>query len=105
MAPQHGLDPMQCIPCGQRMEIRTPTESGVAWLNLDGNPNAGIPPRAVRERGQLFAASPALHAIVAALADWWDENGGTQGPHAETLFEDTRTWRDAVHEALAGLGR
>lgn len=50
---------------------------------------------------RLIAAAPDLLEIVCALVAWWDENDGQTGPHAGSMFDETRTWNDVAHDARA----
>lgn len=38
--------------------------------------------------------------IVKRLIDCYNQNGGGAGPHAGTMFDETRTWNNAVHDAV-----
>lgn len=46
---------------------------------------------------------PAINAVSVcnALVNWWDENEGTNGPHAGSMFDSERTWNDVVHTVTA----
>lgn len=47
----------------------------------------------------LIAAAPTGHDLLAALAAWWAESGD-EGPRASALFDDDRTWHEAVADYL-----
>lgn len=46
-------------------------------------------------------ALPELKAIIDRLIGWWDENDGLTGPHAGSMFDESRTWNDVIHAAIA----
>lgn len=56
---------------------------------------------------RLIAAGPTGHSLLAALLTWWAKNGGRAGPPASAIYDEERTWGQAVEDyfrRVAGEG-
>ena len=61
--------------------------------------NPWRPPTNQHADAHLLASAWKAHEILAALAGWYRESG-RQGPNADGMFDDEKTWGQVVNDYL-----